>query len=75
MKLSQSAKQQGTSYRTALRWFRAGAVKGEQASTGTIIVTAGESAPARPETIALEARVSSPEHWENMERQAARLWE
>jgi hypothetical protein len=28
MKLSQYAKQQGISYRTALRWFRAGAIKG-----------------------------------------------
>ena len=28
MKLSQYAKQQGLSYRTALRWFRDGAIKG-----------------------------------------------
>jgi hypothetical protein len=28
MKLSQYAKQQGISYRTALRWFRAGIIKG-----------------------------------------------
>jgi hypothetical protein len=28
MKLSQYAKQQGISYRTALRWFRAGTIKG-----------------------------------------------
>jgi putative resolvase len=75
MKLSQYAKQRGISYRTALRWFRAGAIKGYQASTGTIIVTEGESAPARPEKIAIYARVSSPEHRENLERQAARLSE
>jgi putative resolvase len=75
MKLSQYAKQQGISYRTALRWFRAGAVKGYQASTGTIIVTEGEPAPARAEKIALYAPVSSPEHRENLERQAARLSE
>jgi len=38
MKLSQYAKQQGISYRTALRWFRAGAIAGYQAPSGTIIV-------------------------------------
>ena len=73
MKLSQYAKQQGISYRTALRWFRAGTITGYQAPTGTIIVTEGEIAPVRPEQVALYARVSSPEHRENLERQAARL--
>ena len=73
MRLSQFAKQQGISYRTALRWFRAGNIKGYQAPTGTIIVTEGEIAPVRPEQVALYARVSSPEHRENLERQAARL--
>jgi predicted site-specific integrase-resolvase len=34
MKLSQYAKQQGISYRTALRWFRDGAIKGYQAPSG-----------------------------------------
>jgi hypothetical protein len=43
MKLSQYAKQQGISYRTALRWFRAGTIMGYQAPTGTIIVTEGET--------------------------------
>jgi putative resolvase len=73
MRLSQFAKQQGISYRTALRWFRAGTIKGYQAPTGTIIVTEGEIAPVRPEQVAIYARVSSPEHRENLERQAARL--
>ncbi len=40
MKLSQDAKQQGSSYRTALRWFREGAIKGYQAPSGTIITQA-----------------------------------
>jgi predicted site-specific integrase-resolvase len=76
MKLSQYAKQQGISYRTALRWWRAGAIKGYQAPTGTIIVTEGEpERAARPERVAIYARVSSPEHRENLERQAARLVE
>jgi predicted site-specific integrase-resolvase len=74
MKLSQYAKQQGIRYRTALRWFRAGTIKGYQAPTGTIIVTEGETTPApRAERVAISARVSSPEHQDNLERQAARL--
>jgi putative resolvase len=74
MKLSQYAKQQGISYRTALRWFRAGTIKGYQAPTGTIIVTEGETTEAaRPEKVAIYARVSSPEHRDNLERQASRL--
>jgi putative resolvase len=76
MKLSQYARQQGISYRTALRWWRAGAIKGYQAPTGTIIVTEGETQPAmRSEKVAIYARVSSAEHKENLERQAARLAE
>lgn len=73
MKLSQYAKQQGISYRTALRWFRAGTIKGYQAPTGTIIVTVGEDTPAQVGKVAIYARVSSPEHRDNLERQAERL--
>src|SRR5215469_845839 len=74
MKLSQYARQQGISYRTALRWFRAGTIKGYQAPTGTIIVMEGQSTPTvQPEKVAIYARVSSPEHRENLERQATRL--
>jgi putative resolvase len=74
MKLSEYARRQGISYRTALRWFRAGTIKGYQAPTGTIIVTEGEVAPsAQPEKVAIYARVSSPTHREHLERQAARL--
>jgi predicted site-specific integrase-resolvase len=74
MKLSQYAKQQGISYRTALRWFRAGTIKGYQAPTGTIIVTEDATPPVpRAEKVAIYARVSSPEQRDNLERQAARL--
>jgi putative resolvase len=73
MKLSQYAKQQGISYRTALRWFRAGTIKGYQAPTGTIIVTEGEKPPVHLEKVAIYARVSSAEHKANLERQAERL--
>jgi predicted site-specific integrase-resolvase len=72
MKLSHYAKQQGISYRTALRWWRAGQIKGYQAPTGTIIVTEGQK-PASTEKVAIYARVSSADHKENLERQAERL--
>ena len=74
MKLSQYTKQQGISYRMALRWFRAGTITGYQAPTGTIIVTEGETTSSpRAQHVAIYARVSSPEHRDNLERQAARL--
>ncbi len=73
MKLSEYAKQQGISYRTALRWFRAGTIKGYQAPTGTIIVTERETPTRSSEKVAIYARVSSTEHKENLERQAERL--
>src|SRR5215471_12722804 len=73
IKLSQYAKQQGISYRTALRWFRAGTIKGYQAPTGTIIVTEGEAMPTRPEKVAIYARVASPGRTEQLDRQVARL--
>ena len=73
MKLSTYAKQQGISYSTALRWWKAGQIKGYQAPTGTIIVTEGEIPMHSPEKVAIYARVSSAEHKENLERQAERL--
>src|SRR5271157_3943526 len=72
MRLSQYAKQQGISYKTALRWWKAGAIKGYQAASGTIIVTIDEPAQ-KPENVAIYARVSSAEHKANLERQAERL--
>src|ERR1700757_1046286 len=72
MKLSQYAKQQGISYRTALRWFRDGTIQGYQAPSGTIIVT--EREPVQTvQKVAIYARVSSSEPRENLERQAERL--
>ena len=70
MKLSQYTKQQGISYRMALRWFRAGTITGYQAPTGTIIVTEGETTSSpRAQHVAIYARV----YRDNLERQAARL--
>ena len=73
MKLSQYAKQQGISYRTALRWFRDGTIQGYQAPSGTIIVTEREQVQPVSGKVAIYARVSSSEHRENLERQAERL--
>jgi putative resolvase len=73
MKLSQYAKQQGISYRTALRWFRDGTIQGYQAPSGTIIVTEREQVQHVSEKVAIYARVSSSEHRENLERQVERL--
>jgi putative resolvase len=72
MKLSQYAKQQGISYRTALRWFRNGTIRGYQALSGTIIVLDEEPHPLS-QKVAIYARVSSAERKENLERQAERL--
>jgi len=73
MKLSQYAKQQGISYRTALRWFRDGTIQGYQAPSGTIIVTERDQVQPVSGKVAIYARVSSSEHRENLERQAQRL--
>lgn len=38
MKLSDYAKQVGVSYRTAWRWYKDGAISGQQLPSGTIII-------------------------------------
>ena len=57
MKLSTRAKQQGVSYKTAWRWWKAGQlpVPAEQMPTGTVIV---HPQPTVSEPVALDARVS-----------------
>src|SRR5258708_17298828 len=81
MKLSEYAKQQGISYRTAFRWWQAGQIPGYQAATGTIMVhdpktgaaAAAAAAAAAPQRVAIYARVSSHEHQANVDRPAERL--
>jgi putative resolvase len=73
MKLSQYAKQQGISYRTALRWFRDGTIQGYQAPSGTIIVTESREPTQAVQKVAIYARVSSSEQRQDLERQAERL--
>jgi putative resolvase len=72
MKLSQYAKQQGISYRTAFRWWQAGQIKGYQAPSGTIIVTA-EEPTITTDKVAIYARVSTRERKDHLERQVERL--
>ncbi len=72
MKLSAYAKQQGISYSTALRWWKAGQIKGYQAPSGTIIVDSHEPVVVA-QKVAIYARVSSAEHRANLERQVERL--
>ena len=73
MKLSQYARQQGISYSTALRWWHQGVIRGYQAPSGTIIVETESKPQPKEEHVVIYARVSSPEHRENLERQVERL--
>ena len=77
MKLSEYAKKQGITYRTAFRWWQHGQIKGFQKPSGTIMVTAGEQdVPGAKKVVlpvVISARVSSPNQKERLERQVARL--
>lgn len=73
MKLSQYAKKVGVTYKTAYRWYRAGALDAYQTATGIIIVR--DQADEKPVTgrVALYARVSSIGQKDDLERQMQRL--
>ena len=73
MKLSQYAKQQGISYKTAWRWYKAGQLDAYQTPTGMVVVR--DPKEVRPVTgrIALYARVSSLGQKEDLDRQVQRL--
>ena len=73
MKLSQYAKQQGISYKTAWRWYKAGQLDAYQTPTGMVVVR--DPKEIRPVTgrIALYARVSSLAQKEDLDRQVQRL--
>lgn len=73
MKLSQYAKQQGVSYKTAWRWYKAGQLDAYQTPTGTVIVR--DPVPQKSHTgrVALYARVSSLDQKEDLTRQLNRL--
>ncbi len=73
MKPSEYAKQQGSSYRTAFRWWQAGQLPGDQAATGTLIVQDPKTAAAAAQRVAIYARVCSHEPQATVDRQAERL--
>ena len=75
MKLIDYARQQGISYRTAWRWYKAGRIQGQQMDTGTILVTEAVPVPEHPASskVAVYTRVSSAENTSNLDRQAERL--
>ena len=72
MKLSEWAKLQGISYKTAWRWFKEGKlpVPVEQTATGTILVKLPDSNEG---LVAVYARVSSADQKPDLDRQIARL--
>lgn len=74
MKLSDWAKKQGISYKTAWRWWKDGKlpVEVEQTATGTILV---KETPPREGLVALYGRVSSADQRQDLDRQIARLLE
>lgn len=74
MKLSVWAKQQGLTYKGAWKMFHAGKLplRAEQLPTGTILVYPTE---AKPQGVALYARVSSADQKADLDRQLARLSE
>src|SRR5260370_39042053 len=73
MKLSEWAKKQGISYRTAWRWFKTGnlPVEAMQTASGTILVV--DSREENFTTAVLYARVSSADQKQDLDRQIARL--
>ena len=72
MKLSVWAKQQGITYRTAWKWWKAGKlpVDALQMPTGTIII---KDRKVDPGSVALYARVSSHDQKKDLEAQIGRL--
>lgn len=72
MKLSDYAKSQGVSYRTAWSWWKKGIIKGRQLPTGTILVDV-DAHSTFVVVACIYARVSSSENKSNLDRQAERL--
>src|SRR3989304_974447 len=68
MKISDFAKKQGVSYKTAWRWFRDNQIPGVKMPSGTIIIS--EDSSLKPEKYVVYARVSSPTKKDDLLRQA-----
>jgi len=74
MKLSDWARKEGISYKTAWRLWKAGKLNAHQLSTGTVIVPEDKDTNL-PNKVCIYARVSSSENKDNLDRQAQRLEE
>lgn len=77
MKIKEWAKEQGISYRTALRWFHSGKlpVPAEQLETGTILVYPKEKELSQQQynDVVIYCRVAGHDQKDDLERQAGRL--
>lgn len=73
MKLSEYAKKNSMSYRTAFRHWKAGYIKGKQLQSGMIIVFEEQEKENTINNVILYARVSSTENKNNLDRQLQRL--
>ncbi len=75
MKLSQYAKQQGVSYKTAWRWYKAGQLDAYKTATGIVIVRDAVVQVPITGRVALYARVSRASQKADVTRQLERLHE
>lgn len=75
MKLSEWAKRNGVTYRTALRWYHDGILpaRAEQLPTGTILVHEDVTQYVTERELTVYARVSSHDQREDLGRQVGRL--
>lgn len=73
MKLSEYARQNGISYKTAWRWWRDGKLPGKQMPSGTVILNTPHEPASTPQRIVIYVRVSSTENRANLETQAERV--
>ena len=73
MKLSEYARQQGISYKTAWRWWKSGQLPGKQMPSGTVIVYPEREPERQSAQVAIYVRVSSSENRNNLEPQAQRV--
>jgi len=73
MKLSEYARQNGISYKTAWRWWKDGKLPGKQMPSGTVIVFPEQESPQRAPHVAIYARVSSAENRSNLDGQTQRV--
>jgi predicted site-specific integrase-resolvase len=73
MSLKDYARQQGVSYRTAWRWWKAGKLRGQQMDTGTILIETEPAAHVHAsQRVAIYARVSSAENKAGLDSQSER---